>query len=148
MTTFRACVVALALLILPAADGSAHHSFAAQYDGRRTVTIQGVVKEFRFVNPHAMVTVDVTDETGRVVQWLVELAGRLNLGDVGWTADSVKIGERITVTGNPTHTASPRIFFRTIVRPDGTELLSANDKRQDAVEEDRRRRARQRDQQK
>lgn len=145
MTPCRASAIALAMVLVAATASSAHHSFSAVYDDSRTVTIQGVVTEFRFVNPHAMISVDVMDETGKVARWVVELAGRLNLADVGWTAESVKVGERITVTGNPTHGGgSQRIFFRRIVRSDGTELLAANEERQDAVEEDRRRRAQQR----
>jgi len=93
---------------------------------------------------------DVADESGKVkvLLWTVEFAGRLNLSEVGWTAESIKTGERVTVTGNPTHTGSQRIFFRRLVRADGTELLPAGPQRLTAIEEERRQRARQRDQQK
>jgi len=106
------------------------------------------VTEFRFINPHAIMLMDVTDESGRVAKWTVEFAGRLNLSEVGWTADSVKAGERITVTGNPTHTGSQRMFFRKLVRVDGSELLPAGPQRLKAIEEERRQRALQRNQQK
>jgi len=106
------------------------------------------VTQFRFVNPHAMMFMDVTDESGKVMKWAVEFAGRLNLSEVGWTADSVKAGERVTVTGNPTHTGSERMFFRKLVRADGTELLPAGPQRLKAIEEERQQRARQRNQQK
>jgi hypothetical protein len=132
-------------LAFAAPVANAHHAFSPVYDESRVITTAGVVTEFRFVNPHAMLSIDVADETGKVVQWVVEFPGRLNLGDVGWTADSIKAGERVTVTGNPTHTGSRRMFFRRLVRADGTELLSGNAKRQDAIEEERRQR-RQRDQ--
>ena len=91
---------------------------------------------------------DVTDEAGKVVKWAVEFAGRLNLSEVGWTADSIKAGEKVTVTGNATHTGSRRMFFRRLVRPDGTELLPAGPQRLNAIEEERRARALQRNQQK
>jgi len=66
---------------------------------------------------------------------VVEVAGRLNLSGVGWTAESIKAGERITVIGNPTHTGSQRMFFKKIVRADGTELLPAAPQRLTDVEE-------------
>ena len=88
------------------------------------------------------------DDTGHTVKWTVEFAGRLNLSEAGWTAESVKAGERITVTGNPTHTGSQRVFFRKLVRADGTELLPAGPQRLKAIEEERRQRALQRTQSK
>jgi hypothetical protein len=138
-------VVALALSVTSA---SAHHSFSAVYDDTKTISVTGVVTQFRFVNPHALMSMDVTDATGKVVKWVVEFAGRLNLSEVGWTEDSIKSGERVTVTGNPAHTTPARMAFRKLVRSDGTELLPAAPQRLDAIEEERRERARQRSQQK
>jgi hypothetical protein len=125
-----------------------HHSFAPVYDEKRVITVTGVVTQFKFVNPHAMMFMDVTDESGKVKKWEVEFAGSLNLSEVGWTANSIKARERVTVTGNPTHTGSQRMFFRRLVRPDGTELLPADAQRVKAIEEERRQRALQRNQQK
>lgn len=136
----------LPVLALTAAAASPHHAFSPVYDEGRLITAAGVVTEFRFVNPHAMLFMDVTDDTGKAVQWVVELAGRLNLSEFGWTADSIKRGERVTVTGNPTHTGSQRMFFRKLVRADGSEMLPGNAQRLDAIEEQRRQRARERNQ--
>jgi hypothetical protein len=141
-------LLVVAALVLPVRAASAHHSFSAVYDEKQTISVTGVVTQFRFVNPHAMMYMDVTDDTGTVAKWAVEFAGRLNLSEVGWTADSIKSGERVTVTGNPAHTAPQRMAFRRIVRSDGTVLLPAAPQRLDAIEEERRERARQRSQQK
>jgi hypothetical protein len=127
----------LALAVTPVI---AHHAFSPVYDENRVIMVAGVVTEFRFVNPHAMMFMDVTDESGKVVKWTVEFAGRLNLSEFGWTADSIEAGAKVTVTGNPTHTGSARMFFRRIVRADGTELLPGNAQRLDTIEEQRRRR--------
>src|SRR5215813_3019029 len=81
---------------------------------------------------------------GQVTKWTVEFASRLNLSNVGWTEQSFKSGERVTVTGNPTHTGSDRMFFRKLVHADGTELLPAAFQRTNALEEERRQRARER----
>ena len=147
MTKFlRVCLPALPLLMLCTTAAVSHHAFSPVYDDQRMITVTGVVTQFRFVNPHAMMFMDVTDASGKVSKWTVEFSGRLNLSNVGWTADSIKSGERVTVTGNPTHTGSERMFFRKLVHADGTELLPAAPQRTKALEEERRQRALQRNQ--
>src|SRR6266704_7182055 len=148
MRLWRACFFTIPLLFVCVTTATSHHSFSAVYDDTRQLTVSGVVTQFKFANPHAMMYMDVTDASGKVSKWTVEFAGRLNLSGVGWTADSIKAGERVTVTGNPTHTGSQRLFFRRLVRADGTELLPAAAQRLSAIEEERRQRARQRNQQK
>ena len=147
MMLSRALLFVVPALTLCATVASSHHAFSPVYDEKRVVTVVGVVTQFRFVNPHAMMFMDVTDKAGTVVKWTVEFAGRLNLSEVGWAADSIKAGERVTVTGNPTHTGSQRMFFRRLVRADGTELLPGAAQRLSAIEEERRQRASQRKQQ-
>ena len=148
MRALRSLVFVVLVLVLTAARAGAHHAFSPVYDEKRTITVEGVVAQFRFVNPHAMMFMDVTDKTGKVVKWTVEFAGRLNLSEAGWTVDSIKAGEHVKITGNPTWTGSQRLFFRRLVRADGTELLPGAAQRLKAIEEERRQRARQRSQQK
>jgi hypothetical protein len=148
MRLARLHLFVVALLLASASIAGAHHSFSAVYDDKRTIAVTGVVTEFRFVNPHALMAMEVTDDAGKVVKWTVEFAGRLNLSEVGWTADSIKRGERITVTGNPAHSIPARLSFLRIVRADGSVMLPAGPQRADAIEEERRERARLRTQQK
>jgi len=136
----------LLALVLVVDRLGAHHAFSPVYDGKRTITVQGVVTEFRLINPHALMLMDVTDDSGKVVTWTVEFAGRLNLTEGGWTERSITPRQKVTVTGNPTHTNSPRIFFLQLVREDGTELFLPNKARTDTIEEQRRQRARERSQ--
>ena len=147
MTLLRAWLFVIPVLMLSAAAGSSHHAFSPVYDEKRLITVSGVVTQFKFVNPHAMMFMDVTDESGKVVKWAIEFAGSLNLSEVGWTAQTIKAREQVTVTGNPSHTGSQRMFFRKLVRADGTELLPAAPQRLKAIEEERRQRALQRNQQ-
>lgn len=137
-------IPAIAALLLTSATAHAHHSFAPVYDGSRTATVAGTVTSFRLVNPHTMLTMDVTDEAGTLVKWTIEFPGRLNLTVGGWTDDTVSVGDRVSVTGNPTHTGSPRLSFLQLVRADGTELRAGNE-RLEAIEEERRQRALERD---
>lgn len=139
------------LMLLPLASTTpvySHHSFSAVYDGSKQTTVAGVVTQFRFVNPHAMMSLEAKDASGKIEKWIVEFDGRLNLSNFGWTADSIKSGEHVTVTGNPSHTESNRIFFIKLVHADGTTLVRGALQRNSDIEEDRRQRARERDQQK
>lgn len=80
MKPLRSFTIVLALLLVPGVPmGLSHHSFSGVYDGTRVVTVTGVVTQFKFVNPHALMLMDVTDESGKVSKWTVEFAGRLNL---------------------------------------------------------------------
>jgi uncharacterized protein DUF6152 len=137
----------ISLLLLFVTPTFPHHSFSAVYDGTKQTTVTGVVSQFRFVNPHAMMSLNATDASGKVTKWVIEFDGRLNLSNFGWTENSIKSGEHVTVTGNPSHTEPNRIFFLKLVRSDGSELVRGA-QRLNAIEEDRRQRARQRDQQK
>lgn len=125
-----------------------HHSFPAVFDGSRTVDVEGIVKEFRLVNPHAEMTLEVTDDAGKKQLQTVEFDGRLNLTVGGWTPDSIKAGEHVSVHGNPARAGDGRIWFLSLTRDDGTELIRPFLQRTNAIDEQRRQRAQQRDKQK
>lgn len=139
-------VVVAAALLLGAGGAHAHHAFAPVFDAGRTVTVAGTVTAFQLVNPHAQMAVDVVDGAGKVTSWHVEFDGRLNLTNGGWNDDTIKVGERISVTGNPTHTGSPRLFFLSLERADGSRLQRPAVQRAQTLEEQRRQRIEQRNQ--
>jgi hypothetical protein len=143
---YKIAATAALLLVIDAAY--AHHSFAPVYDGKRMITKAGVVTAFRLVNPHAIMWLDVKDEAGDTVRWTVEFDGRVNLTGFGWTDSTITVGEHVSVTGNPTHSGSPRMFFAQLARPDGTTLRRPfADHVLGTLEEARRERAQERDQQ-
>jgi len=143
----RIFLLVLSLVALAAVEISAHHAFSPVYDAKRTITVDGVVTQFRFVNPHAMMLMEVKDKTGKVETWNVEFAGRLNLEEAGWNAQTLKPGERVKVTGNPAWESSQRMAFVKLLRADGTTLEPGRAQRLSAIEEERRQRAQQRSQQ-
>lgn len=148
MRLLRALPFVVAILALTIEQLGAHHAFSPVYDAKRTIVVEGVVTEFRFVNPHAMMLMDVTDKkTGKVVKWNVEFAGRLNLEEAGWTPTSIKPGEHVKVTGNPAWKSDQRMAFVKLTRADGTVLEPGRAQRLSAIEEERRQRAQQRTQQ-
>ena len=102
-------VVALVVGVLTvAAPLSAHHGTAA-YDTTTTVTVSGIVTEFRFVNPHVLVYWDVKDEAGNIQRWSGERSGPNSMArNAGWTRNTLKPGDQVTISGrqskNGTHT--------------------------------------------
>ena len=97
-----------ALLGLLSNTASAHHSFSATFTDDE-ITVSGVVTEFRFRNPHAMIYFDVIDENGEVTSWRSE-GGAANLQrNRGWTSDEIKPGDHIRITGRSTRDGTPMI---------------------------------------
>jgi hypothetical protein len=77
----------------------AHHSFAAEYDSTKTIKVTGTIQVVKWVNPHAYVYVDVKDDTGKVTTWAFESLSPNALARGGWTRNSLKQGEQVTVDG-------------------------------------------------
>src|SRR5262249_1936542 len=111
MRVLRHWCFLITMLMFCATAVYSHHSFSPVYAGTKHTTVSGVVTKFRFVNPHAMMYLDSPDASGTVTKWVVEFDGRLNLSNYGWTENSIKSGEKVTVTGNPSHTEPNRLFF-------------------------------------
>ena len=95
----------------------AHHSILAVYDSDRQVTITGIVTEFRFVNPHPFVTIEVKRNRGSKQQWRLDMDNRSELVEVGMTSQTLKPGDQIVVTGNPARTKSQSLYIRKLDRP-------------------------------
>jgi hypothetical protein len=125
MQTKRVLLAALPLVML-SVHALAHHNSAPIYDASKSITIEGVVKEFRFINPHARVYVTVVDGKGKPQEWLAEGANAGVLRRLGWKGDELKPGDRIKLTGAPSRDGSPKMEWRLITRPDGTELGGGN----------------------
>ena len=104
------------------AAASAHHSFAVFFDDTRTIEITGGVTEFRFSNPHAIISLDVRNKDGVVEAWKAETNAVTLLKRRGWTKDSLKAGEVITVNGWPARDGANYMRMRTIKKADGTVL--------------------------
>ena len=75
----------------------AHHAFAAEFDADKPVTLKGVVVKWEMMNPHGWITVDVTGSNGEKVRWMVETSNPNGLMRLGWTQNSLKPGDQITV---------------------------------------------------
>ena len=100
--------VLLTAIVIPS---FAHHSFAAEFDINRKITLTGVVTKVEWTNPHTYFYVDVPDG-GKVTNWALETAGPNTLYRQGWRRDSLKVGDHVTVTAyrarDESHVASAR----------------------------------------
>ena len=95
----------------------AHHSIAAVYDGGRQLRVEGTVLRFQFVNPHPLLTIEVTDRSGIAQQWLLEMDNRSELASVGMTAETLKPSDRVVVTGSLARTEANRLYIYRLDRP-------------------------------
>jgi len=102
---------------------SAHHAFAAEYDGNKLVTISGKVTALKWTNPHAWLYVDGTDADNRPVSWSFEMGSPNGLLHRGWTRKDLKKGDRITVDGYRAKNGSNVANARTVTLPDGRKLF-------------------------
>jgi hypothetical protein len=122
-------VVSLTAMAVAACTASAlaHHSFA-MFDAEKTVTLQGTVKEFEWVNPHAWLRFTVNDEKngGKPALWAIELSSPGRLVTMGMRADSMKPGDVVSVTFHPMKDGARGGQFIQAVLPSGKQVLRAN----------------------
>jgi len=109
-------------LPLATAPLSAHHSFAAEYDGKKPIQLQGVVTKIDWENPHVYVYLDVKDDAGKVVNWALEGHPPNTLRRTGWTKGALRVGDTISVSGWRSKDDSVRIAGREVTLPDGKKL--------------------------
>ena len=99
----------------------AHHG-TSMYDPQHPITLEGTVTEFEFVNPHARVHFEVKDSKGNSEQWVVECSAPAKLYRSGWSAKTLKPGDRITVSGYPRKDGAKEIAMTKLVPPNGPAL--------------------------
>jgi hypothetical protein len=121
-------LVAVGIGISAPVLASAHHSFAVFFDSQKSVSLTGVVTEYKFVNPHGLIVLDVKNAAGVTEQWKIETNSPSILRRRGWAPDTLKAGETITVEGWPgrhdAHYARLRLAKRANGEPIGRPLAS------------------------
>jgi Family of unknown function (DUF6152) len=110
------------VLILAAGGAHAHHSAAPHFDMETAISLDGVITELKFVNPHAYFYFDVTDESGATVNWRCEMSAATALKRLGWTPETLKPGESVTVNGAPARREEHVCYLNFLTLSDGTRM--------------------------
>ena len=122
MIRITGAAVLLAVVVVGARIAGAHHSFAVFFDDQQNIEISGTVTEFRFTNPHGVITLTAKRAGGELETWRVETNAPTLLRRRGWTASSLKAGDVITVEGWPSRDGRNYMRMRRVIRADGTVL--------------------------
>jgi len=127
MKVSSALVLAAAFVLLTLAiPARAHHSFAAQFDRNKPITLTGPVTKLDWINPHARIFMDAKDSNGKVVNWEIELGAPAILLRNGWTRNAIKIGETVTVNGSLAKDGSNLANASTVKLADGKRVFAGS----------------------
>jgi hypothetical protein len=119
-------IIVLLLILLFAAPVMSHHSFAAEFDSTKPITIAGIVTKVEWMNPHTFFYVDVKDPAGKVANWSVEMGSPNALTTRGWTRASLKVGDSVIVDGWQAKDGRCLANAKSVKFADGRSLLAAS----------------------
>jgi len=111
----------LAASLLISGPAFAHHSMS-MYDRSHDTTFKATISEFNWSNPHSQIIFTATDEHGNVVKWVAEGPGPNRLANHGWSKDSLKPGDQVTIVGNCNKDGSPTMRFEKVIFANGQTL--------------------------
>ena len=115
MKNIKSVLVVCGLALMGAATHAvAHHSFAAEFDSNKPVTIQGNVTRIAWTNPHVWIYMNVKDEQGKMVNWGIEMGAPHQVRGRGWDRDTLKAGDEIIAEGSLARDGSPRMNARNV----------------------------------
>lgn len=118
----RRLIQTMSLLLLAVAPAVAHHSFT-MFDSAKMVTLTGTIKEFQWTNPHTFTWVEVPNQSGVVETWAIEGMSPNYLGRRGWTRNTLKPGDKVSIVINPLKDGSKGGTFLRCTLADGTVMV-------------------------
>ena len=121
--TVAVIVAGIGLLMVAAAPAMAHHAFAAEFDAKKPIKLQGTVTKMEWINPHAWIHIDVKKPDGKIESWMIEGGTPNTLLRRGFTKNSLLPGTEIMVDGYQAKDGSMRANGRDLTLPDGRKLF-------------------------
>jgi Family of unknown function (DUF6152) len=112
-------------VLMAAAPMLAHHSFSAEYDGAKRVTLKGIVSKVDWMNPHVYFYIDVKDDSGAITNWALEMGPPNGLQRSGWTRNTMKVGDEVIVDGTMAKDGSKQANARSVIMASTGKKLGA-----------------------
>ena len=119
---FKAAFFIAVYLLLSGTNALAHHAYSTDFDPDKYGTVSGELTEVFFANPHAQYIMRVTAEDGTKVNWAIVTMNLGAMNRIGWTKDTLQVGDKVTVYGRLGRDARPLIWPQTVTKEDGTIL--------------------------
>jgi Family of unknown function (DUF6152) len=112
-------------VLMAATPMLAHHSFSAEYDGAKRVTLKGIVSKVDWMNPHVYFYIDVKDDSGAITNWALEMGPPNGLQRSGWTRNTMKVGDEVIVDGTLAKDGSKQANARSVIMASTGKKLGA-----------------------
>ena len=113
------------VLLVAAMPLMAHHSFAAEYDSKKPITLKGTVTKVDWTNPHVYFYIDVTDDSGGITNWALEMGPPNGLQRAGWTRNTMHVGDVVIVEGTMAKDGAKQANARSVTMADTGKKLGA-----------------------
>ena len=126
MRKIALALTVITLLVVAAMPLMAHHSFAAEFDSKKQVSLTGYLTKVEWTNPHVWFYMDVKDESGKITNWGFEMGPPHLLQGQGWTRTAMKLGDQFTVNGSMAKNGTNRVNARNVVTKEGKKMGAAS----------------------